>query len=87
MNTSPAGSSELSSSMKQKAPGDKPKWMANVEWFCLFTILFSGYLWFTSPLKTAAQFYFRLSLLAFGVVGYVLMQVWKWGRTRDAASR
>ena len=87
MNTSPARSSELSSSVKQKAPADRPKWVGNVEWFCLFTILFSGYLWFNSPVKTSAQFYFRLILLIVGAVGYVLIQVLKWTRTHDAIPR
>ena len=87
MKTSSTNPNELSSSVRLKAPGNKPKWVANVEWFCVFTIVFTGYLWFTSPVKTAAQSYFRLSLFTVGVVGYVLIQLLKWGRTRKAASR
>lgn len=87
MNTSPAKTNEPSSSSRQKVPVDKSKWMGHAEWFCAFTTFFAGYLWYTSPVKTAAQFYFRLSLVTVGVVGYLLIQMLKWSRSRDAASR
>ena len=87
MKTSFARSNEHSSASKEKAPEDKSKLMGHLEWFCVFTVLFSGYLWFTSPVKTAAQFYFRLSLLTIGLVGYLLIQALKRSRSRDAASR
>ena len=87
MKTSLAEPNEPSSSSSQKASEDKPKWMGQVEWFCVFTILFTGYLWYTSPIKTAAQFYFRLGLFTVGVAGYLMIQVLKRGRARDAASR
>jgi hypothetical protein len=87
MKTSLSRPNKPSSSSSQKAPGDKSKWMGHVEWFCVFSVLFTGYLWYTSPVKTAAQFYFRLSLLTLGVAGYLVIQVLKWGNSRDAASR
>jgi hypothetical protein len=87
MTTSPTRPSEPSASSQQKAPGDKRKWVGNVEWLCVFTVLFTGYLWYSSPVKTSAQLYFRLSLLTVGVLGYVLIQLLKWARTRDATSR
>ena len=87
MKTSPAKPNEQSLSSKEKADADKRKWVGHVEWLCGFTILFTGYLWYSSPVKTSAQFYYRLTLLTVGVVGYVLIQLWKWGRTHDAASR
>ena len=86
MKTSPARENEPSFSTKQKVQ-DKPKWMGQLEWLCGFTILFTGYLWYSSPVKTTAQFYFRLTLLTAGVVGYVLIQLLKWSRTRNATSR
>lgn len=76
---------EPASSNRQKADGDKSKWIGHIEWACGFAVLFSGYLWYTSPVKTAPQFYFRLSLLTVGVVGYLVIQALKWRRSRDAA--
>lgn len=76
---------EPSSSSGQKATGDKSKWVGHIEWLCVFAVLFNGYLWYSSPVKTTPQFYFRLSLLTFGVVGYLVIQLLKWGRSRDAA--
>ena len=86
MNTSPARANETSSSGGQKAPGDKPKWVGHVEWLCAFTVLFTGYLWYSRPLKTDAQFYFRFGLITAAIVGYLVIQVWKWSKSRDAAS-
>ena len=86
MKTSLARPNEQSSSSREKAPVDKSKWVGHIEWFCVFTVLFTGYLWYTSPVKTAAQFYFRLSLLTVGIIGYLVIQVLKRGRSRDAAS-
>ncbi|MFN2510113.1 MAG: hypothetical protein ABR568_01570 [Pyrinomonadaceae bacterium] len=76
---------EPSSSNRQKVDGDKPKWVGHIEWFCVFTVLFTGYLWYTSPIKTTPQFYFRLSLLIVGVVGYLVIQVLKRRSSHDAA--
>lgn len=87
MKTSPARANERSSANGQKAPVDKPKWVGHAEWLCAFTILFTGYLWYSSPVKTAAQSYFRLGLVVVGAVGYCLIQAWKWGRSHEAASR
>lgn len=76
---------EPASFNKQKVDGDKPKWVGHIEWVCVFSVLFTGYLWFTSPVKTTPQFYFRLSLLTVGVVGYLVIQVLKRRSSRDAA--
>lgn len=76
---------EPSSSSTEKPPGDKSKWVGHMEWVCVFSVLFTGYLWYTSPVKTTPQFYFRLGLLIVGVVGYLVIQLLKRGRSRDAA--
>jgi len=73
-----------SSSNTQKVDGDKPKWVGHIEWLCVFSVLFTGYLWYTSPIKTPPQFYFRISLLTVGVVGYLVIQVLKRRSSRDA---
>ena len=70
---------------RQKVDKDKPKWVGHIEWVCVFSVLFTGYLWFTSPVKTTPQFYFRLSLLIAGVVGYLVIQVLKRRSSHDAA--
>jgi hypothetical protein len=85
MKASLSRTKEPSSSNRQKVDGDKPKWVGHIEWMCVFSVLFTGYLWYTSPVKTTPQFYFRISLLTVGVVGYVVIQVLKRGRSRDAA--
>ena len=85
MKASLSNPKEPSSSNSQKVVGDKSKWVGHIEWFCIFSVLFSGYLWYTSPVKTPPQFYFRLSLLTVGVVGYVAIQALKWSRSRGAA--
>ena len=86
MKALPTTTNQPSSSTKQKAPGDKPNWVKQVEWFCVFTVLFIGYLYTSGPVKTASQGYFRMGLLTVGVVGYVAMQVLNWRRTRNAGS-
>ena len=86
MKPSPARANEQSSSSRQKDSADKSKWMGHLEWACVFTVLFTGYLWFTSPVKTAAQFYFRLSLVTVGVIGYLVIQILKRGGSHDAPS-
>jgi hypothetical protein len=85
MKASLSNPKEPSSSNSQKVVGDKSKWVRHVEWFCVFAALFAAYLWFTSPVKTAPQFYFRLSLLTVGVVGYLVIKLLRLGRSRDAA--
>lgn len=85
MKASLSNPKEPSSSNSQKVVGDKSKWVGHVEWLCVFSVLFAGYLWFTSPVKTTSQFYFRLSLLTFGVVGYLIIKLFRLGRSRDAA--
>ena len=78
MSTSPARQNSDSPSFGEgKAPGSKPKWMEYAEWLCTFSILFTGYLWYASPVKTAAQFYFRVGICTAGVLGHVVLQVWK----------
>lgn len=73
-------------SAEQIKSGGKSKWLGHIEWFCLFSALFAGYLWYSSPIKTTAQFYFRLGLLTAGGIGYLGIQVLKWYRMRNASS-
>jgi hypothetical protein len=73
---------ESTSNPEHESLEDKPKWMSHIEWFCMFTVLFSGYLWFSIPVMTAAQSYFRIGLITVGVMGYLLIQILKYGKSK-----
>ena len=54
------------------------------EWFFYFAIFFGGYLFMRGPAANTAQLAFRLTLIAVGVIGAIVMLVLRLSKTQDS---
>lgn len=63
--------------MSWRAPEKKPTLLDRAEWFFLFLFFFAGVFYLTREAKTDLQWYFRVTSIFVGVVGWMVVQVLK----------
>ena len=47
----------------------------NIRWLCVFTLMFTGYLFFTKPITTTASLIFRLALVILALGGLLALYI------------
>ena len=56
---------------------DAPGWLERAEWFFTFLAFFAGFFYLTREAKTDLQWYFRVTSIFVGVLGWMVVQVLK----------
>lgn len=71
----------LSNFMSEPTSPQKPPKNTGIfpdaQWFCIFLICFTGYLFATKPTQTLPQLIFRVSIMLAGVIGLVVIWIRK----------
>ena len=52
-------------------------WLERAEWFFTLLFFFAGLFYLSGPAKTEVQYYFRVGSILVGLIGWVVVQVWK----------
>ena len=62
-------------------PGRKPSRLERAEWFFTFLVFFAGFFYLAFEEKTDLQWYFRVCSIFAGVLGWMVVQVLKRGKS------